>query len=80
MQITMDERTSDQNSPVGFHAVNFEVFCQTLEESKVTFSIDMGGGVAIHHGTRYGDPVWLMDNPSGNLYGIWVEENEHLPN
>ena len=79
MQITMDENTSDQNSPVGFHAVKFEIFCQTLGESTITYSIDMGG-VTIHHGTRYGDSIWLMDNPLGSLYGIWVEENDNLPN
>lgn len=79
MNIRMNEETSDQNSPVGFHAVKFEVFCQTLEESAVTYSIDMGG-VAIHYGTRYGSPIWLMDNPMGSLYGIWVEENDKLPN
>lgn len=61
-----------------FHAANFEVFCQTMDESNITFSIDMGGGVVIHHGTRYGAPIWLMDNPLGELYGVWYDET--MPN
>lgn len=58
-----------------FHAVNFDTFCQTMEESDMTFSIDMGGGVVIHHGTRYGAPICLMDNPLGDLYGVWYDDN-----
>lgn len=61
--------------PETFHAVSFEVFCQTMEESETTFSIDMGGGVVIHFGTRYHAPIWLMDNPLGRLYGVWYDEN-----
>jgi len=80
MNINMHEDACDQNSPFGFHAVIFSVFCQTLEESEITFSIGMGGGVAINYGTRYGNPIWLMDNPGGELYGIWVEDNEPLTN
>lgn len=64
--------------PETFYAANFEVFCQTMDESNITFSIDMGGGVVIHHGTRYGVPIWLMDNPLGELYGVWYDET--MPN
>ncbi|MBT8567655.1 hypothetical protein G6698_06530 [Polynucleobacter paneuropaeus] len=62
----------------GFYAVNFEVFSQTLEESTIECSFDMGGGVEIKHGRRYGLPIWLMDNPAGKLYGIWVEYEDNL--
>lgn len=75
----MNINISDLNVPSGFYPVNFETFAQTLEESEVNYSIDMGC-VTIHHGTRNGSQVWLMDNPLGSLYGIWVEENEPLPN
>lgn len=64
--------------PETLHAVNFDTFCQTMEESDVTFSIDMGGGVVIHLGTRYGAPIWLMDNPLGKLYGVWYDDT--IPN
>lgn len=68
----------DLNAPSGFFPTSFEVFAQTLDESNVTYSCDMGGGVTIHHGTRDGAAIWLMDNPMGKLYGVWVEENERL--
>lgn len=61
-----------------FYATNFEAFSQTMGESNISFSIDMGGGVVIHHGTRYGAPIWLMDNPLGELYGVWYDET--MPN
>lgn len=64
--------------PETFHASNFEAFCQTMGESNISFSIDMGGGVVIHYGTRYGAPIWLMDNPLGELYGVWYDET--MPN
>jgi len=69
----MNINTTDINGPSGFYAVKFETFAETLAESHITYSIDMGA-VTIHHGTRYGDPIWLMDNPGGSLYGIWVED------
>lgn len=69
----MKINTTDVSAPSGFYAVNFDVYCATLEESKVSYSIEMGG-VTIHFGTRYDSPIWLMDNPSG-LYGVWVEED-----
>lgn len=68
---------TDLNTPAGFYAVTFETFAETLEESEVTFSIDMGG-VTIHGGTRFGESIWLLDNPTG-LYGIWVEANDARP-
>lgn len=77
MQINM----SDASGVSGFYATGFEIFAQTLSESEITTSFEMGGGIAIHHGTRNGDPIWLMDNPMGKLYGIWVEEKDgHFAN
>jgi len=66
------------NDVSGFYAVDFEVFTQTLGESTIEDSFDMGGGVEIKHGRRYGLPIWLMDNPGGELYGIWVESENSL--
>lgn len=76
----MQVNTTDANAASGFYATSFEVFAQTLEESIITRSVEMGGGVVIHHGTRDGDSVWLMDNPYGKFYGIWLEENGQLAN
>lgn len=59
----------------GFYSVEFETFAQTLTESKITDTYEMGGGVTIHHGTRDGAPIWLMENPCGKLNGIWVEDD-----
>jgi hypothetical protein len=69
----MQINTTDASAPSGFYAVNFDVFCATLAESKVSYSVDLGG-VTLHYGTRDSAPIWLMDNPAG-LYGVWVEED-----
>lgn len=65
----------DITSASGFYAVAFEVFSQALEESIIQHSIDMGAGVVIHYGDRYGMPIWLLDNPFGKLYGVWIEDD-----
>ncbi|WP_041359460.1 hypothetical protein [Methylotenera versatilis] len=75
----MQINNTDANDTSGFYTVNFETFTQTLEESTIEESYEMGGGVAIYYGTRNGSPVWLMDNPLGKLYGVWVEENGQHP-
>jgi hypothetical protein len=69
----MNINTTDTNSPSGFYAVPFDTYTETLAESSISYSIDMGA-VTIHHGTRQGQPIWLMDNPGGKLYGIWLED------
>jgi hypothetical protein len=71
----MNINTSDINSPSGFYPVKFETFAETLDESKISYSIDMGA-VTLHYGTRHGLPIWLMDNPLGTLYGIWVGDHD----
>ena len=74
----MNINTANVNTPSGFYPVKFEAFAETLAESRITYSIDMGA-VTIHHGTRQGQPIWLMDNPMGKLYGIWVEDRHAEP-
>lgn len=71
MEINMLE--VNQNS--GFYIVGFETFAQTLEESEIVESWDMGA-VTIHYGTKDNAPIWLMDNPAGS-YGVWLEEPRH---
>jgi hypothetical protein len=68
----------DLNDQAGFYVVNFEVFCQTMQETLLTDSIDLGG-ITIHRGKRQGHTIWMVDNPSGlheYHYPIWVESNE----
>lgn len=74
----MNINTTNASTPSGFYAADFETFATTLDESEITFTIDMGG-VTLHHGTRNNSPVWLMDNPLGRLYGIWVEVDAISP-
>lgn len=69
----MKINTTDASVPSGFYAVNFDIYRATLDESKVSYSIEMGG-VTLHCGTRNESTIWLMDNPSG-LYGVWVEKD-----
>lgn len=71
----MQINTSEVNTNSGFYIVGFETFAQTLKESVIAASWDMGG-VTIHHGTKDGSPAWLMDNPAGS-YGVWLEESRH---
>lgn len=70
--------THDANAVSGFYAVPLETFAQSLSESHIEHSIDMGGGVTVHHGTRNGHPVWLIENALGVLYGVLVED-ERVP-
>ena len=74
----MNIDTTDINSPSGFYPVKFETFAETLAQSQITYSIDMGA-VTLHYGTRHDLPIWLMDNPTGSLYGIWVGDLDAQP-
>ncbi len=60
-------------SPSGFYIVTREVFDQTRAESDILEQFDLGG-IAILFGARYGQPVWLLDNPLGHSQAIWLEE------
>jgi hypothetical protein len=62
-----------------FHAVDAETCKQTIEESKIEYSTDMGRGVIIHHGMRYGSPVVIAEyenQKADELSGIWFNEND----
>lgn len=51
---------------------------QTIAESKLTFSISLGRGFAIHHGTRDGLPIVIFEcekqTPS-DLSCVWYDES-----
>jgi len=58
----------------GFYVVSLEVFDQTRAESKILQTFDLTSGL-LHFGTRYGQPVWLLENllePSACC--VWLEE------
>lgn len=59
-----------------FHAVGAEITQQTIEESQIEYSVDMGG-FTIHYATRNGAPIVIVEqhNQKANqLSGIWYDE------
>lgn len=62
----------DAANSSGFYIVNFDTFTDVVAESVIEDRFELGG-VAIYHGHRFGSSIWLLDNPLGKLYGIWVE-------
>ncbi len=66
------------NDPAGFYLVDHKVFCQTMQETRVTETFELGA-IMVHRGVRQGRTVWIVDNPSGMHdyhYPVWVESNE----
>lgn len=60
-----------------FHAVSAEVVRQTVSESELTYSIDMGA-FTIHHGHRDGTPIIIAehhDQQASELSGIWFNDS-----
>lgn len=59
-----------------FHAVDVATLRQTMAESQIEYSIDMKG-LTIHHGTRSGAPIVIVENHSqvvDALHGIWFDD------
>lgn len=59
--------------PDDFHAVDKATVKQTIVESSIVFSCDMGCFVA-HHGTRYGKPILIVEHKNqqlDQLSGVW---------
>ncbi|HCY61429.1 MAG TPA: hypothetical protein DHV59_01015 [Oxalobacteraceae bacterium] len=61
-------------APDCFYAITPEIVKQTIEESEILHTVEMGGGVTIHCGIRFGRPVWLMENPNG-LSAAWYDDS-----
>ena len=62
-----------------FHPVDADNVRQTMAESDLDpdSSIDMGG-FTIHHGTRYGAPIIIVehhDQQPDELSGIWYDDS-----
>ena len=61
-----------------FYSPNAEVTQQTISESNLTYSIDLGRGFTIHHGTRDGASIIIVecvDQKPDELSGIWFDES-----
>jgi len=61
-----------------FHAVDAETARQTIAESTLKYSIDMGG-FTVHHGTRDGAPIIIVehhDQQPDQLSGIWYDDGQ----
>ncbi|WP_295997173.1 hypothetical protein [Rugamonas sp.] len=58
-----------------FHAVDAYTCKQTMAESRLEYSIDMGG-FTLHHGTRHGAPIIIaehLNQKADELSGIWFD-------
>lgn len=61
-----------------FHAVDAETVQQTITESQLEYSIDMGA-FTVHHGKRDGNPIIIVehhDQQADELSGIWFDDSQ----
>lgn len=61
-----------------FHAVSAEVVRQTIAESNLEYSIDMGA-YSVHHGTREGVQILIVEHhnqAADQLSAIWFNDGE----
>lgn len=62
-----------------FHPVDAATCKQTMAESDLDYSIQMGDTFSIHHGTRYGSPIVIVehhDQQAPGLSGVWYDESK----
>jgi len=62
-----------------FHAVDVATCKQTLAESVIKYSIEMGSGFTVHHGTRDGAPIIIAehhDQKGDELSAIWYDDTQ----
>lgn len=62
---------------MNFHAVDLATVMQTLAESEIQYSIDMGC-FTVHHGIRFGAPIVIAEHHSqkpDELSGVWFQES-----
>ncbi len=60
------------------YAVDSATCKQTIAESHIEYSIDMGG-MTVHHGTRYGSRIVILEHhnqQADELSGIWFDEGQ----
>lgn len=73
------KRPHNQLSIEHFHAVDANTCKQTMAESQLEYSIDMGG-FTVHHGTRHGTPIIISEHhnqEADELSGIWYDDSTH---
>lgn len=61
-----------------FHAVDAETVRQTIAESQLEYSIDMGA-FTVHHGTRDCAPIIIIehhDQQPDQLSGVWFNDGD----
>lgn len=61
-----------------FHAVDADTCKQTMAESCLEYSIDMGG-FTLHHGTRHSAPIIIAEHhnqKADELSGIWFDDGQ----
>jgi hypothetical protein len=61
-----------------FYAVDTAVCKQTMAESKIEYSIDMGA-FTVHHGTREGAPIIIAEHhnqKADELSAIWHDATQ----
>lgn len=59
-----------------FHAVDAQTLRQTIQESDLQYSMDMGS-FTVHHGKRYGKPIVIVEHhnqQADQLSGIWFDD------
>lgn len=65
-------------TPDAFYCVDAETTKQTIAESKITHSIDLGRSFTIHHGTRDGLPIVIFQcegQKLSELSCVWYDES-----
>ncbi|UUZ64272.1 hypothetical protein LP417_03520 [Polaromonas sp. P1-6] len=60
------------------YCTDAEATQQTISESDLTYSIDLGRGFTVHHGTRDGLPIVVVecqDQKADELSCVWFNES-----
>lgn len=58
-----------------FYAFDGNILAQTLAESTIDHTVELGNGVKVHFGVRDEQPITIIENASGSLSGaLWVSD------
>jgi len=61
------------------HLVDAATVQQTISESEIEYSVDIGRGIVIHHGFRFGGQIViaeLVDQKYDELAAIWYDDTQ----
>jgi hypothetical protein len=75
-----DAGATDQRQPFGtdcFSYFGLEILKQTISESDLSLSCDIGNNITMQYGTRDGSPIWIMQNtdPEG-MSAAWYDTED----